>query len=139
MENSVPPSQPASPDARWILLVDDEPTIIPLITVVLERYGMPVRAASNAEAAMAEIEGAPTPPALLICDVLMPGIDGLELTRRILERLPKLKVIFISGHMTDISWWPADLRRHRFVAKPFKIDELSTAVTEVLERRDPAV
>lgn len=138
MENSVPPSQPAPADSRWILLVDDEPTIIPLITTVLQHYGLPVRAAGDAGAAMAAIENASTPPALLICDVLMPGIDGLELTRRILERLPKLKVIFISGHLTDISWWPADLRRHRFVAKPFTIDELSTAVTEVLEARDPA-
>lgn len=137
MEKSVSPSQPAPADSRWILLVDDEPTIIPLITVVLERYGMPVHAAGNGEAAMAAIDRARTPPALLICDVLMPGIDGLELTRRILERLPKLKVIFISGHLTDISWWPADLRGHRFVAKPFTIDELSTAVTEVLEMREP--
>jgi two-component system, cell cycle sensor histidine kinase and response regulator CckA len=137
MEKSAPPLQPAA-NPRWILLVDDEPTIIPLIVTVLEHYGMPVRAAGNGDAAMAAIDKAATPPALLICDVLMPGIDGLELTRRILGRFPKLKVIFISGHLTDISWWPADLRGHRFVAKPFTIAELSTAVTEVLDARDPA-
>jgi CheY-like chemotaxis protein len=128
MENSA--SVPAT--SRWILLVDDEPTIIPLITTVLKRYGMPVREAAHGEAAMAALDEAKTPPTLLICDVLMPGLDGLELTRRILDRYPNLKVIFISGHLTDISWWPTDLRGHRFVAKPFTIDELTTAVTEVL-------
>jgi len=134
MENSASTPPTTTPDhSRWILLVDDEPTIIPLIKTVLERYGMPVQDAGHAEAAMAAIDKAATPPTLLICDVLMPGIDGLELTRRILARCPLLKVIFISGHLTDVSWWPADLRGHRFVAKPFTIVELATAVTEALE------
>ncbi|MEO7414893.1 MAG: response regulator [Opitutaceae bacterium] len=137
MENSALPSKSAQVNSRWILLVDDEPSIIPLISTVLERFGMPVRAANNGDAAMEAIDHAKTPPALLVCDVLMPGIDGLELARRILARYPKLKVIFISGHLTDISWWPADLREHRFVAKPFSIAELESAVTEVLESEDP--
>lgn len=131
MENHAA-SGSASPHPRWILLVDDEPTIIPLIATVLKKYGLPIREASNGEMAMAALDEAKTPPALLICDVLMPGLDGLELTRRILDRYPKLKVIFISGHLTDISWWPSDLRGHRFVAKPFTIDQLSAAVTETL-------
>ncbi|HEX2854845.1 MAG TPA: response regulator [Opitutaceae bacterium] len=130
-------SSPApSANSRWILLVDDEPAIIPLITTILKKEGWTVKEASNGEAAMAAIETAATPPSLLICDVLMPGIDGLELTRRILGRLPKLKVIFISGHLTDVSWWPADLRGHRFVAKPFSIEVLATAVSEALDDRD---
>ena len=74
---SASPSAAPAPSG-WILLVDDEPTIIPLITTVLERYGMPVRDANSGEAAMAALDRAGTPPSLLICDVLMPGIDGLE-------------------------------------------------------------
>jgi CheY-like chemotaxis protein len=81
---------------------------------------------------MAAIDDATSPPALLICDVLMPGLDGLELTRRILARIPRLKVIFISGHLTDVSWWPPDLRGHSFVAKPFTVDQLASVVTEVM-------
>lgn len=133
MENSAssPTNVPRNPG--WILLVDDEPTIIPLIVAVLKQYDMPIREACDGETAMAAIDEQKTPPTLLICDVLMPGIDGLELARRILARAPKLKVIFISGHLTDVSWWPEDLREHRFVPKPFSIAELSTAVTEVLD------
>lgn len=132
MEKNVSSSRPTTVDSRWILLVDDEAAIIPLIVDVLKRYGLKVRDANSGEAAMVAIEAAGTPPALLICDVLMPGIDGLELTRRILERSPAVKVIFISGHLTDVSWWPADLRGHRFVAKPFTIDQLASAVTDAL-------
>jgi two-component system, cell cycle sensor histidine kinase and response regulator CckA len=136
MENSAP-ARPAPANSPWILLVDDEPSLLPLIGLVLERYGMPIREALDGDAALAAIDSTPVPPALLICDVLMPGIDGLELTRKILARLPKLKVVFISGHLTDVSWWPEDLRGHRFVPKPFSMDELSTAVSEVLEGQEP--
>ena len=101
---------PALPSAasNWILLVDDEPAILQLVDTVLSSQGRVVRVAKNAEAASAAIDAEATPPALLICDVLMPGVDGLELTRRLVARLPGLKVIFISGHLEDISWWPAD-------------------------------
>jgi CheY-like chemotaxis protein len=133
MEKSNSPySKDVPAGSPWILLVDDEPAIIPLIGTILRKQGWFVTEAGGSEAAMAAIENATTPPALLICDVLMPGVDGLELTRRILARLPRLKVIFISGHLTDISWWPADLRGHRFVAKPFTVDQLASVVAEVL-------
>src|SRR4051812_43063519 len=112
MESPASPSAPVSSNSRWILVVDDEASILPLLGTVLEQYGMPIREARNGDDALAAIEQATTPPFLLICDVLMPGIDGLELTRRLLARLPQLKVIFISGHLTDISWWPADLHEH---------------------------
>ncbi|MEO6567765.1 MAG: response regulator [Opitutaceae bacterium] len=136
MEKSPLPPTPARVNSRWILLVDDEASLVSLIRSVVEPYGMPVREAANGQAAMELIDNAKTSPALLICDVLMPGLDGLELSRRILARYPKLKVIFISGHLTDTSWWPADLREHRFVAKPFSIAELTNAVAEVLETED---
>lgn len=129
------PSATVASTARWILLVDDEPAIIPLVTAVLGQKGWSVKSAANAESAMATLDQAATPPFLLICDVLMPGIDGLELARRILARLPKLKVIFISGHLSDLSWWPTDLRGHRFIPKPFSIDQLATAVREVVDDR----
>jgi two-component system, cell cycle sensor histidine kinase and response regulator CckA len=132
MDKSNPPHSTDPVASPWILLVDDEPAIIPLIGTVLRKHGWKVKEAGGSEAAMMAIEEATTPPSLLICDVLMPGVDGLELTRRILARLPRLKVIFISGHLTDVSWWPADLRGHRFVAKPFTVDQLASVVTEVL-------
>jgi FixJ family two-component response regulator len=62
----------------------------------------------------------------------MPGIDGLELTRRLLARLPQLKVILISGHLMDLSWWPTDLREICFLTKPFSNDQLIQAVKQAI-------
>ena len=133
MANPDQPTHPASTpgpssSARWILLVDDEPAMRQLIETVLDTQSWTVRVADGATAAMATVNAAPTPPTLMICDVLMPGIDGLELTRRMLAKLPQLKVILISGHLLDLSWWPTDLREICFLTKPFSNDQLIQAV-----------
>lgn len=126
------PSSPATP-ARWILLVDDEPAMRSLIETVLDTQNWAVRVADGAAGAMSTISSAPTPPTLMICDVMMPGVDGLELTRRMMAKLPKLKVILISGHLMESSWWPTDLREVRFLTKPFSNDQLIQAVKEATD------
>jgi len=125
-------SSSAAP-ARWILLVDDEPAMRQLIETVLETQNWQVKVAEGAASAMATISAAATPPTLMICDVLMPGIDGLELTRRMLAKIPKLKVILISGHLMDLSWWPTDLREICFLTKPFSNDQLIQAVKDATD------
>ena len=103
-----------------------------LIETVLRTNGWTARLADGAEQALEAVRSASHPPAVVICDVLMPGLDGLELIRRMSSKLPDLPVIFISGHLTDVSWWPTDLREHRFLAKPFEVDQLVTAVRDAL-------
>ena len=134
MNKSSPPSTSSkSPlPARWILVVDDEPSMRQLIELVLKKEGWTVRVASGAEEALDAVKAADRPPSLVICDVLMPRVDGLELMRRMCGRLPGLDVIFISGHLSDVSWWPTDLREHRFLAKPFENAQLVAAVGEAL-------
>jgi two-component system, cell cycle sensor histidine kinase and response regulator CckA len=114
------------------LVVDDESAILRLIGAVLEAEGLTVFTADTGNKALAAIKAAKHPPAVAICDVLMPNIDGLELTRRLLMRVPNLKVIHISGHLTDLSWWPTDMREHLFLAKPFANSDLVAAVTDAL-------
>jgi two-component system cell cycle sensor histidine kinase/response regulator CckA len=125
--SSAPPSRP------WILVVDDEPSMRLLIEVVLKSQGWIVVTADGAETALDALRNKPEPPEVVICDVLMPGLDGLELVRRMCARLPDLNVIFISGRLSDVSWWPTDLREHRFLAKPFEKAQLITAVREALK------
>ena len=117
---------------RWILLVDDDPSVRHLSEMILTKAKLTVRAAENGAAALAIVESAPTPPVLLVTDVMMPGIDGLSLARRLLARLPRLKVILMSGQLSDSAWWPDDLSGLRFLKKPFAYGDLILAVTEAL-------
>lgn len=134
MNPPVPLSEPsASASPRpWILVVDDEPSMRMLIEVVLRSRGWLAVSADGAEGALDALRANPEPPAVVICDVLMPGLDGLELIRRMCARLPNLNVIFISGRLSDVSWWPTDLREHRFLAKPFEKDQLIGVVRDAL-------
>ena len=128
-----PSPSPSGSADRWILLVDDEPAMRQLIETVLDTQNWVVRVADGAAAAMATVNAASTPPTLMICDVLMPGVDGLELTRRMIAKFPKIKAILISGHLMDLSWWPTDLREICFLTKPFSNDQLIAAVRQATD------
>ena len=110
-----------------------------LIGMILQSQGWATQEAENSEEAMAAIRASALPPSLVICDVLMPGMDGLELVRRMCARIAGLNVLFISGHLTDVSWWPADLRDHRFLSKPFDNVQLITVVREALADAGAAI
>jgi two-component system cell cycle sensor histidine kinase/response regulator CckA len=129
--NPIAPAAPAK-STYWILLVDDEAPVLQLIETVLSSRGFDVRTARGAPAALNLAKRASTPPALLICDVIMPQTDGLALTRQLRARLPGLKVIFISGKIADSAWWPADLSNIRLLAKPLVNADLILAVEEIL-------
>jgi DNA-binding NtrC family response regulator len=134
---NTPPSPPsdASPQgarAPWILVVDDEPSIRRLMEFLLRSQGWNVLTADGAAQATEIIDTEAVPPSLIICDVLMPHVDGLELVRRLCARLKGLNVIFVSGHLTDVSWWPEDLKDHRFLPKPFENAQLISAVREAI-------
>jgi DNA-binding NtrC family response regulator len=121
-----------SPGTPWILVVDDDNTMLGLMELVLKMEGLTVQVATSAKAATALVDASPTPPAVLVCDVIMEGMDGLELTRRLLARIPNLKAIIASAHLADVAWWPEDLRGHPFLAKPFKNEQLVAAVRTAL-------
>ncbi|MDB6095087.1 MAG: sensor hybrid histidine kinase [Verrucomicrobia bacterium] len=110
--------------------MDDETSIRQLIETVLVTEGFEVRVADGAQSAFAQAKSAPTPPSLMICDVIMPNTDGLSLTRQMRAQYKKLKVIFISGRLADAAWWPADLSGIRLLHKPFANSDLIQAVNE---------
>jgi two-component system, cell cycle sensor histidine kinase and response regulator CckA len=129
-DSARPPAPP--PSGRWILVVDDDMPMLGLIEVILQAEGWTVYSATSAAAASAIVDSARTPPALLISDVMMPGMDGLQFTRRLLVRMPGLKAIVVSAQLDEAAWWPEDLQHCPFLAKPFRKDELVNAVRAAL-------
>lgn len=102
-----------------VLAVEDEPVNRRLIRAILERNGYAVRTAASAEEALGAL--ADEIPSLLILDVLLPGLSGYELCKKIKEdpRMQKIPVIFLTGRNS-----PSDYREGTklgaamYVAKP---------------------
>lgn len=109
---------------QTILVVDDDRAIRMLVKTLLEVEGYSVLMADGAETAMKLYDRSTV--ALLLTDVVMPTINGLELADRLLQREPQLRVLFMSGS-EDAS------RGFGCVAKPFTGAGLIRRVGEVLE------
>lgn len=115
-----------------ILLVDDDPTLLSVLSRRLTREGMEVRTASSGPDALGALDGAW--PALLVVDLMMPGMDGFELCRRV-KRIADLPIIVLSA----VDAGEAKVRAleeyaEDYVTKPFNPEELVARVHRVLQR-----
>ena len=119
-----------------ILVVDDERITRRVAYRILSEEGYRVFEAASAEEAMSVLDMAHRYIHLVILDVVMPVVDGVELGRRILERWPSLRLLYMSAHPAEVLTEHGlhDLRV-RFLAKPFTHDELLGKVQETLDRR----
>ena len=121
-----------------VLVVDDEPTIGEVVSRYLERAGYEARVALDGFEAMAL--AAERPPDLAVLDIMLPGIDGLEVMRRLREDHPgEVAVILLTAKDAE-SDRIVGLRRGAddYVVKPFSPAELVARVDAVLRRLDPA-
>lgn len=118
----------AKPTNDWVLVVDDDQPMHELIATALSVGGLEVVTASNSDEAFKALDQHKSEPMLLLTDVLMPGMDGLTLARKLKGRLKLSKIVVMSGHLADVSWWPADLRDLAFLAKPFRMAELAALI-----------
>ncbi len=123
--------------SETLLLVEDEPSIRRLARILLERLGYSVLVAADGEEALQAAVAAPRPPQLLLSDLVMPRLGGVELARRLRERLPGLRVLYMSGYSAQ----PDSLTRalalgDAYLSKPFTPRELAGRVREVLDRGD---
>jgi DNA-binding NtrC family response regulator len=126
MTSSKPEELKTNATRPWVFVVDDEVGIYRIIAEALAAEALEVVHAKNAKDALVVVEQRKTEPLLVLLDVLMPGMDGLTLARKLGSRLKHSKIAIMSGHMTDLSWWPDDLREVAFLAKPFRVNEVMT-------------
>jgi two-component system C4-dicarboxylate transport response regulator DctD len=117
-----------------VLYVEDDPAVRLGATQALQLAGYRVEAFGSAEQALARL--VPDLPAVLVTDVKLPGIDGLELLVRALAVDAALPVILVTGH-GDISMAVDAMRRgaYDFIEKPFAREELNDVVRRALEKR----
>jgi two-component system, NtrC family, response regulator AtoC len=117
-----------------ILILDDEPGMCRLLTAVLGDAGFRVTAFGDPQAALAAFERQPFD--LVISDVSMPRVGGLDVLRRVKAKDPDAAVILITAYGTTKSAVEAiKLGTNDFIPKPFRNEEMRLAVEAVLERR----
>jgi two-component system cell cycle sensor histidine kinase/response regulator CckA len=113
-----------------LLVIEDQEPLRRLIARLLREAGHRVFEAAEGRQALAMIDELP-PLDLLVTDVVMPGLDGPTVAARLRERDPSLRVLFTSGHASDLLG-PVAREGAGFVAKPFTAQELLIAVQQTL-------
>ncbi|MHC1743556.1 MAG: response regulator [Syntrophobacteraceae bacterium] len=116
-----------------ILVVDDEKNIRLTMSHCLEPLGMAVETASDGDEALVKLGGGPF--GIVFLDLKMPGMDGMDVLRRISDQWPKTRVIIITAHGSIESAVEAmKLGAMDFIQKPFTPAEIRDLVSRVLER-----
>jgi PAS domain S-box-containing protein len=127
----------AAGGSESVLLVEDEPALRAIVRRVLESAGYNVLDAPNGADALALFEADPQAFDLLLSDVVMPGMRGTELARRLLAAMPDLRVLLVTGYAEeDVSEVPELAGRVALLAKPFSNHALLAKLREILDRRD---
>ena len=117
-----------------MLLVDDDPGVRFALTEVLADRGYRVITAGSGAQALNLLDGVD----VVVTDLSMPGMDGLELVAQIRARMPGLPVILLTAHGSENMVRIASSRGAcGCLSKPFDIDEIADVIEQVLARRAP--
>ena len=118
-----------------ILLIDDEPDLLRVLARSLKADGHEVATALNGPDGLAAFEG--QHPAIVITDIKMPGMSGIEVLKRIKEREPDAEVIIITGHGDmDNAVEALHFGASDFITKPFRGETLAIAIRRAEEKID---
>lgn len=123
---------PADPAQTVILVVEDEPIVLYVVRIMLERAGYFVLHAGDGEEALLVARQYPGTIHLLVTDILMPRLDGYGLREQMLLERPAIRILLMSGQPQEPTGGGPFLR------KPFDWATLRKAVRDVLSTRRPA-
>lgn len=121
-----------------VLVVDDEDSIVDVVSTILKDEGFDVVGARDAEEALAVLRERPGSIGLLIADVVMPAINGIELSRMASEIAPRVKVLLLSGYADQtIERYGSLHEGDLLLRKPFSTADLIAAVRVAVRDRVP--
>jgi len=132
-------SRPTAPrgNGETVLLVEDEKSLRVTCSLFLEAFGYTVLTAETPGEALKAVAAHPGDIHLLLTDVVMPGMDGRQLSNRIRAVKPHVKVLYMSGYTADVIAQRGVLEEDvAFIGKPFNRDDLARKVREVLDARE---
>jgi len=133
-------SDPTPSPTTCIMVVDDESQVLNATARLLERLGYTTIRISDPHEVMSRLADVTNRPDLLLADVSMPVLDGIELARQVRAAHPDLPIVLMSGHMGVLQDDPAaDTLVTAVLPKPFTSQELGGTLTRALHRvRQPA-
>jgi DNA-binding response OmpR family regulator len=122
-------------EPKTVLVVDDDAMIRSFEAQLLSGHGYNVLQADSGAEALRLADTATIH--LLLTDFLMPGVDGLELTRKFRAFHPETPVLMVSGSLPPSDSRIEDLAHFGFLAKPFAFDELVQKVHTLIQAKSP--
>jgi len=129
------PEGEAKAGSETILIVEDEPAILEMCRIMLERLGYGVLGAGAPREALALAAEHAGRIDLLLIDVILPEMNGRELGQRLMAQYPGIKRLYMSGYTADVIAQQGQLEEGvHLIQKPFTMKELSSKVREVLEK-----
>jgi len=120
--------------AESILVVDDEPGILNSLSKVLEDEGYQIAVAKSGAEALKII--ASDPPDLILLDIWMPELDGLQTLKRAREQVPRVQVVMMSGHGSiETAVKAVKLGAYDYIEKPLSLENVTLRVRHALDQR----
>jgi CheY-like chemotaxis protein len=136
-DSGKPEAVPAMGGKEMVLVVEDQPEVRRYAAAALRAYGYQVIETASADEALLVCEREGERIALILTDVVMPGLSGRELADRLKERRPGIKVLFMSGYTDDTMVHHGVLEKDaEFIQKPFSPDELAIKVRGMMVAPD---
>ncbi len=126
-------------ERKTVLMVEDETAVRHVVQVMLERLGLEVLAATDAQDALRTLDVHDGPIDLLLTDIIMPGLNGRQLAEQVQARRPGLRVIYMSGYTDDAVVQQVVLHADAlYIQKPFDSDAIARKVRQALDGASPA-
>ena len=134
-ENSLPKDPPSPATAPWILIVDDDEDICDILSRLMKREGLKARVAHDGETGLKLVQS--NPPDVLLVDLKMPDMDGMEVLRRAKELDQDLPVVMITAY-GGVHGAVEAIRggAHDYLAKPFDPHEVIRVIRRALGERE---
>ena len=119
---------------KLALLVDDDPTLLGIFARIVQQAGYAVSTATGGEDALAKLQSGPVD--VIVTDLAMPGMSGLELVKRVRLRDPDLPIIILTGAPGfESAVSSIDFGVFRYVMKPIEPPELVRAISDAVHAR----